>query len=158
MNEQLTENWQEKLTRLAALGVELPDNEAAEKANPIAATLKTLPSHELDAIYIMVFFLNAYNDKDGIGLAKGPARYSVLEQRVTLSATRSQNVQEFWSNIRRKLNLGILPSKFDSMLLDIFNLNEQQKICTALANQSSEICSIARLLHTHDKETRRAKK
>jgi hypothetical protein len=155
---EITENWQDKLTRLAAIGVELPENESTEKSNPISAVLKTLSNHELDAVYVMVFFLNAYNDKDGVGLAQGMSRYSVLEQRLSLSATRSQNVRELWSNLRRKLNLGILPSKFDDMLLDIFNLPEQQKICTTLANQSAEICSIARLLHTQDKATKRAAK
>lgn len=155
---EITENWQEKLTRLAAIGIDLTANDSTEKTNPISAVLKSLSSHELDAVYVMVFFLNAYNDKDGIGLATGMSRYSVLEQRLTLSATRSQSVQELWANLRRKLNLGILPSKFDEILLDIFNLPEQQKICTTLANQSAEICSIARLLHTQDKATKRAVK
>ena len=115
-----------------------------------------LEKHEEDAVKIIQYFLNCYNDKDGIGgIATGTTRYSVFEQRVELAAARSQTVKEFWGCLRKNLMCGIWQKKADSFILPLFTLPNQGLIIRSIATAASETVAIARVFHDLDKKMKK---
>ena len=115
-----------------------------------------LEEHEENAVKIIQYFLNCYNDKDGIGgIATGTTRYSIFEQRVELAASRSQSVKDFWGCLRKNLMCGIWNKKADSFILPLFMLQDQPLIIRSIAAASSEIVAIARVFHDADKKLKK---
>ncbi len=111
-----------------------------------------LSEPEKVAILIIKTFMDCYNQGDGVGLFSGIERYSMLEGRIKIAAVQSQNLMDFWGNLRSKLQVPLTLKKYDSKIVKFWEKTEQVEILQFLAGQAGEAIMIARMLYDQDKQ------
>ena len=109
------------------------------------------------AVRYYKFILDCYNSKDGTGLFTGMTRYTVLVERVMLSATRAQNLRDFWCIMSKEMNFYAVPKAADERLSNFWleKIELQQDMLDVFVDQSAMVNTIARMMHTEDKEERK---
>jgi len=109
------------------------------------------------AVRYYQFILDCYNSKDGTGLFTGMTRYTVLQERVILAATESQNLHDFWCNVTRIMKFYAVPKAADERLSNFWLLetNLQREIIDVFINHTAMVNVLARQLHTDNKEERK---
>jgi hypothetical protein len=122
--------------------------------------LETLHSHEKNAIQVIKIFIEVYtpmNSGEGDGLFSGMERYQMLAERLPQAAVSSQNLFIFWSQLRRKMKVGLPPQKTTEKLLQIWVLPDQLAILNSIVNQGNELMQIALALYREEVKSRKEK-
>lgn len=99
--------------------------------------------------------LDCFNTYDGVGLFAGPGRYSVLAGRVEICAVQADSLPRFWALLLRRMSWPVPPKAADARLAELLNDTDPGATLRVLATETASCLSIARMVHSEDKATRK---
>lgn len=120
-----------------------------------------LSDAERHATRLLKTILDCFNYRDGLGLLEGPARYTVLEGRVSLAANASRTLFEFYSILSKKMLWPIPPMRVDGLILPLLaGLDEghDRRVVNVLRRETQSLIMLARTWHAEDRDVRRRAK
>lgn len=84
------------------------------------------------------------------------ARYHALEGRLTVVATQSRSLFEFWGILLRKMMWPTPPKRMDSEVIELIKKSPDDRlVLKAIASQTASVVMLARYWHDETKAERR---
>lgn len=105
----------------------------------------TFTPAERQAIDYIALLIEIYGRGQGTGLLSGPERYSVLEARLRLEATRADSLRNLWDRLCRSLQLPIQATARDPDVIALWQGGNDLAVLRLLSENATSIVTLARV-------------